>query len=207
MPKPLPCSAAELDALAETHGTPLQLYDEAGICEQTRGMIDAFAASFPGFKEFFAVKALPNPAILQVCACLQRWRSGGGGGDLQCTAALLHAIHDALPSHRVETALTQPHRHYPSCSSTKAAALTALPPRSCTSRARCVCCCTIAGVPVRASGARACQCLPAFEPAACCECSSPRCSTYEVRANVLACACVCLLVCVLTCSCPVLFHS
>lgn len=66
MPKPLPLSSEELDALAEQHGTPLQLYDEAGIRAQTRGMIDAFRASFPGFREFFAVKALPNPAVLRL---------------------------------------------------------------------------------------------------------------------------------------------
>lgn len=66
MPKPLPLSSEELDALAEQHGTPLQLYDEAGIRSQTRGMIDAFRASFPGFREFFAVKALPNPAVLKL---------------------------------------------------------------------------------------------------------------------------------------------
>ena len=53
--------------------TPFHLYDEAGIRENARALKAAFAWN-PGFKEYFAVKATPNPYILQLlleegCGC------------------------------------------------------------------------------------------------------------------------------------------
>lgn len=53
--------------------TPFHIYDEAGIRENARALKAAFAWN-PGFKEFFAVKATPNPYILQIlheegCGC------------------------------------------------------------------------------------------------------------------------------------------
>ena len=65
MPKPLPVSLNTLQDLANEYGTPLQLYSEDGIRSQARELIEAFQkAGFQNFKEYFAVKALPNPAIL-----------------------------------------------------------------------------------------------------------------------------------------------
>lgn len=65
MPKPLPLGIDALKKLVEEYGTPLQIYSEEGIRTQTRGLINAFEkAGFKNFKEYFAVKALPNPAIL-----------------------------------------------------------------------------------------------------------------------------------------------
>ncbi|KAL3658019.1 hypothetical protein V7S43_017061 [Phytophthora oleae] len=67
MPLPLPTSALErLDALAETYGTPLQIYDEQLIRNNARRLFAAFRAHFPDFQQFYAVKALPNPAILKL---------------------------------------------------------------------------------------------------------------------------------------------
>ena len=53
--------------------TPFHIYDEAGIRRNARALKQAFAWN-PGFKEFFAVKATPNPYILQIlkeegCGC------------------------------------------------------------------------------------------------------------------------------------------
>ena len=53
--------------------TPFHLYDEAGIRANARALKKAFAWN-KGFKEFFAVKATPNPYILKVlheegCGC------------------------------------------------------------------------------------------------------------------------------------------
>ena len=53
--------------------TPFHLYDEAGIRRRARDLYDAFSWN-KGFKEFFAVKATPNPHILKVlheegCGC------------------------------------------------------------------------------------------------------------------------------------------
>ena len=66
MPLPLPVSIKEAERLAQEYGTPYQLYDEAGMRANCRGLLAAFGAHFPGFRQFFAVKALPNPAILRV---------------------------------------------------------------------------------------------------------------------------------------------
>ena len=53
--------------------TPFHLYDEAGIRRNARALKDAFSWN-PGFREYFAVKATPNPYILQIlkeegCGC------------------------------------------------------------------------------------------------------------------------------------------
>ena len=53
--------------------TPFHIYDEAGIRENARALKAAFSWN-PGFKEYFAVKATPNPYILQLlleegCGC------------------------------------------------------------------------------------------------------------------------------------------
>lgn len=53
--------------------TPYHIYDEAGIRKNARALKAAFAWN-PGFKEYFAVKATPNPYILQIlrqegCGC------------------------------------------------------------------------------------------------------------------------------------------
>ena len=54
-----------LDAIAAHFGTPFHLYDETGIRETGQALKDAFAG-IPAFQEHFAVKALPNPAILRI---------------------------------------------------------------------------------------------------------------------------------------------
>ena len=66
MPLEIPVSAAALESIAAEHGTPYQLYDEASMRANVRSLIDTFSAAFPGFRQFFAVKALPNPAILRL---------------------------------------------------------------------------------------------------------------------------------------------
>ena len=50
---------------AERFPTPFHLYDEAGIRKTARAVREAFAWN-PDFKEYFAVKALPNPVILGI---------------------------------------------------------------------------------------------------------------------------------------------
>lgn len=51
--------------IAATYPTPFHIYDEAGIRRTARALKDAFAWN-PGFKEYFAVKATPNPEILKI---------------------------------------------------------------------------------------------------------------------------------------------
>lgn len=53
----------KLPSIIEKFGTPFHIYDEQGIINTCLGLKNAFA-SIPGFQEFFAVKALPNPHVL-----------------------------------------------------------------------------------------------------------------------------------------------
>lgn len=55
----------QLEAIAAQYPTPFHLYDEKGIRENARRLKDAFAWN-PGFREYFAVKATPTPAILKL---------------------------------------------------------------------------------------------------------------------------------------------
>ena len=63
--KRLPFSKAEIEKIIETHPTPFHLYDERGIRENARRFLRAFSWT-PDFKEYFAVKACPNPKILKL---------------------------------------------------------------------------------------------------------------------------------------------
>ena len=66
MDKKLPFVTAEqLRELCEQFATPFHLYDERGIRENARLVRKAFAWN-PGFKEYFAVKATPNPSIMDI---------------------------------------------------------------------------------------------------------------------------------------------
>ncbi|MDD3165287.1 MAG: diaminopimelate decarboxylase [Oscillospiraceae bacterium] len=55
------------EALAAQYPTPFHLYDEAGIRSNARALYKAFSWN-PGFREYFAVKATPTPAILKLLA-------------------------------------------------------------------------------------------------------------------------------------------
>ncbi|MDO8522627.1 MAG: diaminopimelate decarboxylase [bacterium] len=63
--KTVPFSKAHVEALAKRYPTPFYIYDETAIRATARKLIDAFSWN-PGFKEYFAVKATPNPAILSL---------------------------------------------------------------------------------------------------------------------------------------------
>jgi diaminopimelate decarboxylase len=54
-----------LAEIASQFGTPFHIYDEAGIRQTGERLTKAFAG-IDGFKEYFAVKALPNPRILKI---------------------------------------------------------------------------------------------------------------------------------------------
>ncbi len=63
--KALPFTKEEMQKIIEKYPTPFHIYDEKAIRENARKMKEAFK-DVPGFKEFFAVKALPNPYILKI---------------------------------------------------------------------------------------------------------------------------------------------
>ena len=63
----------QLEAIAAQYPTPFHIYDEKGIRENARRLKAAFAWN-PGYREYFAVKATPTPAILKLlkeegCGC------------------------------------------------------------------------------------------------------------------------------------------
>lgn len=72
----------QLRNMTEQYTTPFYLYDEKGIRENARRLKQAFAWN-PGFKEYFAVKATPNPAILKIL------REEGCGADCSSLTELM----------------------------------------------------------------------------------------------------------------------
>ena len=66
-------SKEQLDEIIKEFPTPFHLYDEKGIRENAKALKDAFAWN-KGFKEYFAVKATPNPFLINIlreygCGC------------------------------------------------------------------------------------------------------------------------------------------
>ena len=60
-----PLNREQLAELSKEFPTPFHLYDEAAIRANARALKAAFAWN-PGFKEYFAVKATPNPYLMKV---------------------------------------------------------------------------------------------------------------------------------------------
>ncbi len=63
----------QIEEIVKTIPTPFHIYDEKGIRENAQKLKDAFAWN-KGFKEFFAVKATPNPFLIDIlrdygCGC------------------------------------------------------------------------------------------------------------------------------------------
>jgi len=74
----------QLEAIAAQYPTPFHIYDEKGIRENARRLKAAFAWN-PGYREYFAVKATPTPAILKLL------HEEGCGCDCSSEAELLMA--------------------------------------------------------------------------------------------------------------------
>ena len=63
----------QLDEIIKKYPTPFHLYDEKGIRKNMQALKEAFAWN-PGYKEYFAVKATPNPFLIDIlreygCGC------------------------------------------------------------------------------------------------------------------------------------------
>lgn len=63
--KKIPFTMEQIVGIIKKYRTPIHIYDEKGIRENARKFKKAFGI-LPGFKEFFAVKANPNPFILKI---------------------------------------------------------------------------------------------------------------------------------------------
>ena len=63
----------KLEEIAAKYPTPFHIYDEAGIRKNAEALKQAFSWN-KGFKEYFAVKATPNPFLIEIlreygCGC------------------------------------------------------------------------------------------------------------------------------------------
>ncbi len=56
---------AQAEKIAQQYPTPFHIYDEKGIRENARAVKEAFSWN-PGFREYFAVKATPNPYLMKI---------------------------------------------------------------------------------------------------------------------------------------------
>jgi len=64
--KKLPFTRDDLDRISREYPTPFHIYDKAAILKNAQTMMDAFSWVPGGFRNYFAVKALPNPYILKM---------------------------------------------------------------------------------------------------------------------------------------------
>ena len=90
----LPFSQAALRKIATRFPTPFHIYDEAAIRRNARDLLRAFSWA-PGFSEFFAVKATPNPYLLKIL------NAEGFGADCSSLAELLLAERVGIIGERV----------------------------------------------------------------------------------------------------------
>ena len=72
MKKPI-VTKEQVEEIVKTYPTPFHLYDEKGIRENAKALKEAFAWN-EGFREYFAVKATPNPFLIRIlneygCGC------------------------------------------------------------------------------------------------------------------------------------------
>ncbi len=79
--KNLPFSKEQIEKIIENHATPFHIYDEKAIRENVRYFKKAFSWN-EGFKEYYAIKAAPNPYLMKVL------RDEGCGIDCSSTAEL-----------------------------------------------------------------------------------------------------------------------
>ncbi|HMM30689.1 MAG TPA: diaminopimelate decarboxylase, partial [Clostridia bacterium] len=82
--KTLPFDKAKIDEITACFPTPFHLYDEATLRARARALKNAFSWN-EGYREYYAVKACPNPALLAVLS------EEGCGLDCSSYAELLLA--------------------------------------------------------------------------------------------------------------------
>lgn len=82
--KELPFTKKQLEEIIEKYPTPFHIYDEKAIRENAREFKNAFSWN-EGFKEFFAVKAAPNPYLMKIL------HKEGFGADCSSLAELIMA--------------------------------------------------------------------------------------------------------------------
>ena len=97
---------SQIEEIAKSYHTPFYIYDEKGIRENCKRVKEAFAWN-KGFNEFFAVKATPNPYILDII------NDYGFGFDCSSEAELILA--DAVGGPIMFSSNDTPAREYALC--------------------------------------------------------------------------------------------
>ncbi|MFW5675807.1 MAG: diaminopimelate decarboxylase [Acetivibrio ethanolgignens] len=84
----------QVKEITKTYPTPFHLYDEKGIRENARKLNQAFAWN-KGFREYFAVKATPNPFLLKIL------KEEGCGADCSSLTELMLSEAVGLTGHDI----------------------------------------------------------------------------------------------------------
>ena len=84
----------QLEKIVRQYPTPFHLYDEKGMRDNARRVNAAFSWN-PGFKEYFAVKATPTPALLKIL------RQEGCGADCSSMTELMMAEKCGFKGHEI----------------------------------------------------------------------------------------------------------
>jgi len=80
--KTLPFTREQIERIVKEYPTPFHIYDEKGMRANARRLVKAFSWA-PGFKEYYAVKACPNPYIMKAL------KQEGFGSDCSSLAELV----------------------------------------------------------------------------------------------------------------------
>jgi diaminopimelate decarboxylase len=99
-------SKAQIESIIATHPTPFHIYDEKAIRENARKLKELFSWA-PGFREYFAVKATPNPYILKIL------KEEGFGTDCSSLPELILSEKIGLPGEYIMfTSNDTPYQEY-----------------------------------------------------------------------------------------------
>lgn len=79
--KKVPFTKERIEKIIEKYPTPFHIYDEKAILDNAKAFLKAFGWA-KGFREYFAVKALPNPYIMRLLSSI------GIGADCSSIAEL-----------------------------------------------------------------------------------------------------------------------
>jgi len=92
--KTVPFTKNQIEKIIESYPTPFHIYDEQGIRNNVRKLIKAFDW-VPDFKEYFAVKATPNPYIMKLL------KEEGVGSDCSSLAELILCEKVGITGHNI----------------------------------------------------------------------------------------------------------
>ena len=92
--KALPFTKSQIEAIVKQFGTPFHIYDERGIRDNARKLKAAFSW-VEDFREYFAVKATPNPHIVAML------HQEGFGADCSSLAELVLCERVGVTGHEI----------------------------------------------------------------------------------------------------------